>query len=271
MTTGRYSRRPAPQRPNSAPQRPDSARRTPREENFFFGMIGCSIAIHLLAAATLLRTPPPPPIVYRPPTIFVDLVLPPVANPQRGDAGGTRKIAAPREVEPIPAVPTKAAKEAVVLKGKGLQQEPVAKVDDIGAEIAKMRRRVADRSELQETQNAIATLKNKTKATAPTAVAGSAAGTGDEAGSERNAWLQSAVKAKWNWTERKRKDLRAEVEVEFDSAGKLSNYRIIRTSGVALFDKSLLNALLKLDPLPKTLRKPFKETILFNLEDLQRP
>ena len=39
--------------------------------------------------------------------------------------------------------------------------------------------------------------------------------------------------------------------------------------GDARFDKSLTDAFIKLDTLPKPLGKPHQETFLFNLDDLQ--
>lgn len=273
MTTGRYRR-------HNSPLRSTGVRRTDRENNFFLAMLGCSLAVHLLAAAIFSHDPPVP-VLRKPPTVYVDLVLaPPVANPQRGSGSASNRIAAPVVANaPVaakknPALPTKIAKDVVVSKGKGAHIEPTEKEDDgIAEAMAKMKQRKAEQDELNEAQAAIAALKKRTtpapvKAAAVT-VAGSASGTGDEAGSAIDAWLQQEVKAKWSWPDRKRKDLSAEVEVEFDVAGTLSNYRFIRTSGNALFDKLISNALLKLQPLPRELRKPFKETILFNLDDLQ--
>jgi outer membrane biosynthesis protein TonB len=193
--------------------------------------------------------------------------MPPVASPQRGSASAIRKkvptpVAAPKQ----PIVPTKVPKEPV----KEVKKTAVVKDDDgIAAAMAKMKQRKREQDELQDTLAAIAALKKKTTPAPPATAApvGSASGTGDEAGSAIDEWLQSAVKAKWTWTDRKKKDLSAEVEVEFDAAGKLSNYRFIRHSTDARFDDSLKRALLSLEPLP-TLRK-YKATILFNLDDLQ--
>ena len=262
MTTGRYSRR-------NLPLRQTGARPIPREENFFLVMIGCSVVVHIIAAAIFSHTPPSP-IQQRTPPLYVDLVMPPVANPQRGSAGAVRKIAAPVAVEKVPALPTKVAKEEVVVKVKEPKKTDVVKDDGIAEAMAKMKQRKADQDELNDAQAAIANMKKKTIPTQQAvATVGSASGTGDEAGSAVGEWLQSAVKSKWVWAGKKRKELSAEIEVTFDTTGKLSNYRFMRTSGDALFDKSLTNALLKLEALPKELRKPFQETILFNLDDLQ--
>ena len=268
MTTGRYSR-------SNASFRPTGILRSDRKNNFFLGMVGFSLLVHVIVAAIFSHTPTAT-NQRRPPTLYVDLVMPPVANPQRGSASAVRKIAPPVAAAPPvvappqPVVPTKVNKP-VAVKGKEVKKSAVVKDDDgIAAAMAKMKQRKAEQDELKDAQAAIAALKKRTTPI-PQAIApvGSASGTGDEAGSAIDEWLQSAVRRKWNWPGRKRKDLSAEIEVEFDVAGKLTNYRFVRSSGEALFDKSLKDALLKLEPLPKTIRKQFKETILFNLDDLQ--
>lgn len=260
MTTGRYSRR-------NATFRPTGARRSDRENNFFLGVVGFSLVVHLLVAAIFSHKPTAA-SPRRPPTLSVDLVVaPPVASPQRGSASATRKMAAPVAAPP-PAMPTRVAKEQVVVKGKEPKKIAVLKDDDIAADIAKDIAKKREKIELKKIEDDIAAWKKEKAPPVATAI-GTARGNGDEAGSEIGDWLQSAVKAKWIWPGRKRKDLSAEVYVEFDNAGRLIAYDFIRTSGDAFFDKSLKDALLKLEPLPKTLRKPFKETILFNLDDLQ--
>jgi hypothetical protein len=269
VTTGRYSRR-------NASLRSAGIRRSDRENNFFLAIVGLSLVSHIIVAALFLYKPTTP-SRRRPPTLYVDLVMaPPVANPQRGSAGAIKKIAepvavaAPVATPPQPAAPTKVAKEQVVVKGKETKKTAEVKDEGIAAEIAKMKQRKAEQDEQDATQAAIAALKKKTTpAPAVAAAIGSASGTGDEAGSAIGDWLHGAVREKWSWPDRKRKDLSAEVEIEFDMAGRLSNYRFIRHSTDARFDDSLKRALLSLEPLPRPLRKPFKETILFNLEDLQ--
>ncbi len=261
MTTGRYSRR-------NASFRPTGVRRSDRENNFFLAIVGFSLLSHIIVAALFLYTPTTT-SKRRPPTLYVDLVMaPPVANPQRGSAGATVKTAAPAVTIPQPTVaPAKVMKAPVVVKEKETKKNAVVKDDvDIAADIAKMKQR----KEQNEIQAAIAAMKQKTTSTQPTAAAvGSASGTGDQAGSAIGDWLQKAVKDRWTWTDRKRKDLSAEIEVNFASSGKIIGYRFKRSSGDARFDKSLTDAFIKLETLPTPLGKPLQETFLFNLDDLQ--
>ncbi|MDZ4183478.1 MAG: TonB C-terminal domain-containing protein [Desulfuromonadales bacterium] len=263
MTTGRYSRR-------NASFRPTGVRRSDRENNFFLAIVGFSLLSHIIVAALFLYTPATT-SKRRPPTLYVDLVMaPPVLNPQRGSAGATVKTAAPAATIPQPTVaPPKVEKPPVVVEKKETKKPAMVKDDvDIAADIAKMKQRKAAQDEQREIQAAIAAMKQKTTSTPPAAAAiGSASGTGDQAGSAVGEWLQQAVKEKWTWTDRKKKDLSAKVEVEFDATGKLSNYRFIDHSTDARFDDSLKRALLSLEP-HQTLRK-YKTTITFNLDDLQ--
>lgn len=265
MTNGRYSRR-------NASFRPTGVRRSDRENNFFLAIVGLSLVSHIIVAAFFLYTPATT-SKRRPPTLYVDLVMaPPVANPQRGSAGATLKTTAPAVTIPQPtAAPPKVTKPPVVIKEKETKKTAAVKDDvDITADIARMKQRKAAQDEQREIQAAIAAMKKKTTSTPPAAAAiGSASGTGDEIGSAIGEWLQQAVKEKWTWTDRKRKDLSAEIEVNFASNGKIIGYRFKRSSGDARFDKSLTDAFIKLDTLPKPLGKPHQETFLFNLDDLQ--
>jgi outer membrane biosynthesis protein TonB len=270
VTTGRYSRR-------NPSFRPTGIRRSDRENNFFLAIVGFSLVSHIIVAALFLYTPATT-SKRRPPTLYVDLVMaPPVANPQRGSAGAVRKIAEPVAVTPPAATPpqpvvpqTKVAKEPVVVKEKEVKKPAAIKDDDIAADIAKMKQRKVEQDEEKDALNAIAAMRKRTTPAPQVAAAvGSASGTGDEAGSAIGEWLQSAVKAKWTWTDRKRKDLSAEIEVNFASNGKIIGYRFKRSSGDARFDKSLTDAFIKLETLPKPLGKPHQETFLFNLDDLQ--
>ncbi|MDO9080580.1 MAG: TonB C-terminal domain-containing protein, partial [Desulfuromonadales bacterium] len=234
MTNGRYSRR-------NASFRPTGVRRSDRENNFFLAIVGFSLLSHIIVAALFLYTPATT-SKRRPPTLYVDLVMaPPVVNPQRGSAGATVKTAAPAVTIPQPTVAApKVAKAPVVVEKKETKKAAVVKDDvDIAADIARMKQR----KEAQDTQAAIAAMRKKTTSTPPTpAAVGSASGTGDEAGSAIGEWLQQAVKEKWTWTDRKRKDLSAEIEVNFASNGKIIGYRFKRSSGDVRFDKSLTDA-----------------------------
>ena len=265
MTTGRYRR-------GNATLRQVADRRSQRENNFFLAIVGFSLLSHIIVAAFFLYTPSTT-SKRRPPALYVDLVMaPPVANPQRGSAGATVKTTAPAVTIPQPTVsPPKVVKAPVVVKEKETKKTAVVKDDDdIAADIAKMKQRKAAQDEQREIQAAIAAMKQRTTSTSPVAAAvGSASGTGDEAGSAIGEWLQQAVKEKWTWTDRKRKDLSAEIEVNFASNGKIIGYRFKRSSGDARFDKSLTDAFIKLETLPKPLGKPHQETFLFNLDDLQ--
>jgi len=260
VTTGRYRR-------GNATLRQVADRRSQRENNFFLAIIGLSLLLHSIVAALFLYKPSST-SRRRPPTLSVDLVMaPPVLNPQRGSAVAINKIAPTAPVAKVP--PVKVAKGQLVVKGKEVRKAPTDKPDDLDKSIRDMRKRRDEQRELQEIQKTIAAMKQKTASTPPTAPVGSASGSGDEAGSAIGEWLQQAVKEKWTWTGRKRKDLSAEIEVNFASNGKIIGYRFKRSSGDARFDKSLTDAFIKLGTLPKPLGKPLQETFLFNLDDLQ--
>ena len=175
VTTGRYSR-------GNATLRQVADRRSQRENNFFLAIIGLSLLVHTIVA-TLFLYKPTNTTRRRPPTLYVDLVMAPVANPQRGSAGAIKKIAepvavaAPVAAAPQPVAPTKVAKEQVVVKGKETKKTAEVKDEGIAAAMAKMKQRKAEQDELKDTQAAIAAMGKKTaQATSAAAVVGSASG-----------------------------------------------------------------------------------------------
>lgn len=258
MTTGRYRRR-------NPDLRQTGARRNDRESNAFFAMVGFSVLAHVIIAAILSQSSPPP-MLHKSPAIYVDLLMPPVANPRRGSGSVAKAVVTPVATEQKTIEPVKVAKEAVT-PAKTAMKAPVVKAINMDQVIAKIRQKKA----LEDIINTIKDMKESKKSptTQPLAVAGSPSGSGDEVGSAIGEWLQQAVKEKWSWPDTKRKDLSAEVDVEFDIRGKLSKCEIRKPSSDPRFDASLKRAILSIESLPMVMRKTYKETILFNLEDLQ--
>lgn len=268
MTTGRFRR-------GNAPSLPAAQRRVPTGEGRFATLLAFSLVVHLVVGLICLQRYAPPRFVPTVPTVYVDLVMPPVTNPQRGSAAAVRPVTAPIASKKPPAAPVKTVKEAVPPPVKEGKKTPaVQETSGVDESIAAMRKRMTEQAEQQSVQAAIAALKQKRAQPAPSppVAVGSAAGNGDEAGSALEEWLRQALREKWRYSKYQRSGRTvpsAEVEVEFDAQGKLSAYRFIRASQDARFDDSLKRAILSLEALPKPLRKPFKETILFNLDDLQ--
>lgn len=267
MTTGRFRR-------GNAPPLPVAQRRVAAGEGRFATLLAFSLVVHLAIGLVCLQRYAPPRFAPTVPTVYVDLVTaPPVVSPQRGSAAAVRPVAA--TVAKPPAAPVKATRAAVPPPVQGGKKTPVVQEKNgVDASITAMRKRLAEEKALHDAQAAIAALKQKRTQPAPppAAAAGIAAGSGDEAGSAIEEWLRQALREKWRYSKYQRTGRSvpsAEVEVEFDAQGKLAAYRFIRASQDARFDDSLKRAILSLEALPKPLRKPFKETIIFNLDDLQ--
>lgn len=264
MTTGRYPRRPPSLRPTGA-------RRTPREENFFLVMVGCSLAVHVLAAAIFAHTPPPP-VQHRPATVYVDLVLAPVANPQRGEAASRRRMAVPVAAPTPSPLPARAAKDVVVLKGKEIRKEAPANRDDIAADIARIRAKV----ELENAEQAINRMKGK-KLPAPQVAAaiGSADASGDKTGGGINIWIYEEFRSKWKLSKYqiKNPNLKVSIMIEYDKNGTLINSKF-EWSGDGAFDDSIRKAfeIFSKEKLPATflvgVQKNFEDRIILTPNEL---
>ena len=147
VTNGRYSRR-------NASFRPTGERRTDRENNFFLGMVGFSLVVHVIAAAIFSHNPTPA-IPRRPPTVYVDLVMAPVANPQRGSAGAIRKIAAPVAAKRETSLPCLSCRQSrkgdgCRKRGKRSKKHPWSRMRGIAEAMAKMKQRKAEQDELKD-------------------------------------------------------------------------------------------------------------------------
>lgn len=274
MTTGRFNRRP--------PKPPSQLRAVAPSEQLFLGAIlAGSLLLHLVVGAIVLsginfgrfkRTP----LV----TMRVDLVSAPVLAPKRGE-GGTVAVKALPTPAVKPVAPPAAKPHEVLVPDKSKKPvKPQAKPKDndeadLRKSLAEMRQRQKDKEELDNAADAIAQMrKTAAKAkqvTPPKAVAGSLAGTGTESGSGIEAWLYRELRSNWQLSKDQihKRELQARVEIELDVQGKLVNYKFIELSKEQAFNDSLRRAILKLKPLPKELRKPWRDTILFTLDDLQ--
>lgn len=268
MTTGRFSRRPP------APP-PSPAVRVPPGYAVFALFIAVSLVLHgLLAWLLLLQIKfipwnRPQPTV----TMAVDLVAPPVLHPRRG-AGGATPDPVSKPAASVPATVTPAPERTTVVSAPTTKTAGAstgnasASDDEIRERLNAIRQKQQDAREQDNVADAIASLQ---RARAQKAAAGAATGSGNETGSAIEDWLRQALRDNWQFSKYQveKYDLRARVEIEFDAQGRLLRYTLVEPSRDANFNDSLRRAIHKLKPLPQAPGKPWRDIILFTLEDLQ--
>lgn len=268
MTTGRFSRRPV-----SPP--PSPAVRVPPGHAVFALFVAVSLILHGLLAWLLLHQIKFIPWNRMQPTVTmaVDLVAPPVLNPRRG-AGGATLDPVSKPAAPVPATVTSVPERTTVAPAPTTKpagtpaSNTIASDDEIRQRLNAMRQKQQDAREQNNVADAIAALQ---RARAPKTSAGATNATGSEAGSAIEDWLRQALRDNWQFSKYQveKFDLRARVEIEFDAQGRLLRYTLVEPSRDDNFNDSLRRAIHKLKALPQAPGKPWRNTILFTLDDLQ--
>ena len=215
------------------------------------GMLALSLALHLvfffLAGKLELLSNDLPPAEQ---AIYVDVLTMPVEAPQAGSPSGTAKVAseAGKPVAPAPLPPPAPPdmKLPKATKATGKPQPSPRKTDrqetshEYEARLAALERTAESRRQdaaLAEIQNRIAA---RTGGKAP---AGMPGGTGNQAGSDYSAYLQSRLKDSFAvtiaWQTKKPLVV---VRLTVDTKGVLTSYKIEKSTGDALFEDAVYRA-----------------------------
>ncbi len=208
----------------------------------------------------------------RRPVYYVDLINLPVERPQAGrpDAAPKASVKKTAPKKTSPAVPK--SSPAVTRPQPAEKSGPSDA--DISARIAAMQKKQQSRQEIEELKQrlaALATQDTRGEDAVPDVPVGMPEGTGDQVGPSYLAWLQAYLKQQWALSEYQvtRLDLEAVVFIEYDSSGRMSDFRFLEKSGDAIFDDSVKAAILKSRQLPKPPPVPvWKVEVVFNLKDL---
>lgn len=97
---------------------------------------------------------------------------------------------------------------------------------------------------------------------------GSVGGSGTQAGVETFEWIRGYLMENWilprtHW----KKDLYSVVELRFDPQGRQRGFRVVRSSGDSLFDRSVEKAVNKLEKLPSPPGKELSVSVKFDPEE----
>ena len=210
------------------------------------------------------------------PVYYVDLVNLPVEKPQAGrpDAAPKERVKKPADKRTSPQTEKKSdvsvkkapAESAVVKSGPSEA--------DIAAKIARMQQKETRQKEIDALKQKLAALAaedTRGEEAAPKAPVGVPDGSGDESGVSWQLWLQAYLKQQWALSEYQvtRLDLAAEVFLQYDKNGRLTDFRFLKKSGDRIFDDSVKTAILKSQQLPKPPPGPvWQVEVVFNLKDL---
>jgi colicin import membrane protein len=220
----------------------------------------------------------------RPPVYYVDLVNLPVERPQAGRPDAAQKKETKKKADKksstkakkdvAASVKKETVKTAAPEKAEAAVEESGPSDADIATKIARMQQkdeRKKEREALKQKLAALATQDSRGEDAAPDAPVGVPDGTGDEVGISWQLWLQAFLKQQWALSEYQvtRLDLEAEVFIEYDSNGQMTDFRFLEKSGDRIFDDSVKAAILKSRQLPKPPPVAvWKVEVVFNLKDL---
>lgn len=245
-------------------------------------LVVISLVLHglavLLLGGYLERAPKPD----RRPVYYVDLVHKPVLNPQAGrpeprpaekpkPAPVAPVKAAPPTAQSVPIEPAKPAPKVV---------KPAAKAAPVAPPSPSPAQAIAALREKQQRQAEIDALKNSLNqqtaslATVPKEVeVGMPDGTGTEAGSAADAYIQTFIQQNWALSpyllDRARVGtVEARAKLVYSASGELVSFKIVKESGDSQFDDSIKRAIIKSKQLPETLPGQVERTVIFNLKEM---
>jgi TonB family protein len=122
---------------------------------------------------------------------------------------------------------------------------------DTRKNIEEMRKKQEARERIERLKQELAAgVKEQSPATVVAQRVGSSSGRGKQAGVDHAEWIKTYLMEHWtlpvsHWDKRY-----SVVELRFDSLGRRTGFRVIRSSGDSLFDASVRKAAMKLDKLP---------------------
>jgi len=197
--------------------------------------------------------PKPPPVKEKAPEVKVPV-----------------KEAAPEKKAPAEKKAPPKAKPKTVEKD---YQSVLSAVEALRAKKEQEQAKSSRKAQIEELKNKLAamTAQDSRQAGAGTgAPLGMADGSGDQAGPSFDLWLYTYVRSNWSLSKYQlsRQDLEAEIHVVYDQNGNLIRKKLTRSSGDAVFDRSVEDAVLKSQKLPKAPGQRMEFEIIFNLKDL---
>lgn len=203
------------------------------------------------------------------PVYYVDIANLPVANPRSGSPGGEAAEASPppkAQQQEAMRVPPSAAKPVPSKASKTPAKDDSSK--DFQERLAKLERKVGR----QHAESAMDELRKRVAAQGG-GRSGMPGGTGTEAGSDYASYIQSRLRDAFKMTiaHQSRKP-EVVVQMFISRYGKLSSYRILRSSGDKVFEDAVARAIHiaaeNFPPPPN--RKEFQQGFIFRPEGLEK-
>lgn len=250
-------------------------------------MVVVSLLLHALLGAVAWRGVQwPGREALRPPAYIVDLVAPPTLTP------GRPHPAAPSRPAPAVARPAPPSVHSTAISPvSSVSPAPAVVPPRNSADLAIAALRA--RQERRALDEKLAALKQRDSRRAPGAAPAAAASRpaapapalatapppqaatpppGDP-GAPYAGWLHDTLKDYWSYSPYQGRTTELEVIylLYFDLDGRLLNFELVTSSGIAEFDASAKRAILRLKRLPTSPGRPFEQVVVFNLKDLRSP
>ncbi len=200
------------------------------------------------------------------PVYYVDIVNLPVANPRAGspsEHGSDAKPVAAETSKEMRSPATPPQKLPVPAPDKKKPEPPAESEKEFRERFARLEKKV----EGQHTESALDKLRKKVAE--GSGKAGMPGGTGAEAGSDYGSYIQSRLRDAFEKTiTSSGKNPMVVVRLTIDRAGKVSGYRIERSSGDKIFEDSVSRAVYLAEETfpPPPGRKEFQQGFIFKPE-----
>ncbi len=234
--------------------------------------IACSFLLHAALLATFSLIDLYPSINKSPePVYYVDIVNLPVANPRSGSPGKEAPeaaAAAPSRQQEAMALPPKPTKPSKPVPSSKAPKTPAKEEssEDFQERLAKLERKVGR----QSVESTMADLRKRVSAQGGSR-SGMPGGKGTEAGSDYASYIQSRLRDAFKMTIAYRsRNPEVVVQVFISRYGKLSSYRVQRSSGDKVFEDAVARAIdmaaENFPPPPN--RREFQQGFIFRPEGL---
>lgn len=253
----------------------------------FGRMLLISLLVHLLVPILYYTPLFPKSEPLKPPIYRVNLVNKPVKHPQAGrpEAVVSKKPPKPKPApvkpKPIPPKPKSTPVKSIPKPKPVAKPEPKPTVsktqeanlqqrlEQLRADQARKQAEQERKAKLDALRAAAVAESQKIVSPVTDAPVGMPEGKGDEAGVAAVAFVQEFIRQQWSLSKYQVSgNPQAEVLLVYNADGQLQHYRFLDKSGNAIFDDSLVAAIIKSKKLNQPLPEEMEFNIVFNLKEM---
>lgn len=211
-----------------------------------WGMLALSLVFHLAAFSTIIRLSSAPEYLPAQEQVtYVDLMTAPVASPQSGTPAPAEERASQKPAPPAPVAPPAASMALPAQQAKAKAKQPAAKgkpappapVED-GREFSERMAKLERQAQEKRQSEVLDRLRKRGGA-----AVGMPGANGTEAGSDYSSYIQSRLKDAFREVMASQsRTPQVLVRIKIGPDGRITNYRVEKSSGDPLFDDAVSRA-----------------------------